>query len=704
MTVGHDSYQVVLSRNALNKANPPEVLVGELKAYNTTKTAVSYESQWPGIDQVNIILAELHQGVDSSKWENLTWLECFNSITRTENYISQRHFIMSTNYNATIDESSVTGAAVLSGVNYGTQRPVAICPDDYLLYTPGFENPGSNLIVPRTSKIKKDGKKVGHSMCWPYWNGTSSHLKKDNLNSDRFTGYKPALDIQLDYCLREKVGSQCAIYYSPLVTVILAAVTGLQALLMTIAFLACGQTPLVLPGDVIASYLKHPDVHTTSGDDTTVTEMSEQHLDTQGGGYYGAYWVITVCLVVQLVVLISWGSTVMNKPGLISAAKSPRRWLIAPVCITGAVQLVLVLREYLENVLATINQTLYEFRRFETRRAPLRVSYPLPSRSNKQEGAYILQLPVGWAIWHIGTSAFIHWWVSLYFSVQLYMVIRLDGGPDYPELSARPNGILIKCFSEVFTWFIKIFTGAFSSLPSSSSGSEFIGILFLIIVIPFTAALLVIFAGPLLIHIASVTPLMTARTLKSSDHGIGDGTDSLVISRACHPPADEGDISEKNLKWGYVEGQPGNGHDILTLSRRVVLPFKRQPTLLQNPQANIRHQAQNVDPSAMDSVSIATAHRDFVSEASVDAPRRSSTVSISTTQKAASPEPSLSEGDALRGDAMTHLVTSRTRLERHQRRDAEASALLEEGSERNEQIDEQQRDHFTEFGAYRHLF
>lgn len=658
-----------------------------LKAYNTTKTALRYDTDWPGIDAMNDTLAELHASVNASRWQSLTWLECFDGITLTQNYNDQRHFIMVTDYEDS--EDPVTGLAVLSGVNYGTQRPVAICPEEYLARTPGFHDTSSHLVMPRTSKIKINGTKVGSSMCWPYWNGTSTKLGKDNLNSDRFSGYDATADVQLKYCLKEMVEPQCAIYYSPWITLILAGVTGLQALLMTIVFLVSQQTPLVLPGDVMASCLKHPDVHTAPGN-----PAFRRPLVGGSDVFVALYWVVTVFLVVQLVVLISWGSTAMQKPGLIRADESPKTWFIAPICISGAVQLVLVVREYLENVVATVDWTMREFSRFEHRRAPLRVSYPRSSPDNRQKAAYILQLPVVLAVWHIATSAFIHWWVSLYFSVQLFMVIRLDGKPDYPELSARPNAVLVKCFGTVFTWFKKIFTGAFSGLRSGS-GSEFVALLFLIIVVPFTVALFVIFAGPLLLHYASVLPLLVTGIGGPGDGGMGDGTNSLAISSACHPPPGEGDISEKDLQWGYVELQAHAGGGRLTLtSRRVQSAYTSGPDLRSHLDAH-----QQVEDNITEGLGIAESRRSSEIEAQ--------------SEEARSPKPTQSSGR--RGSNQvdrpvpnvptSRIETSRRSIRGDDRDPSEGSGLLkDEDTTGRELAANDEPDHFTDFGVYRHLF
>ena len=561
------------SDQAFNHGVPPKILNDVMKPYNKTKTALRYDDDWPGVDRLQEALTELHPNMNLPNWQNLTWLECFDKITKTETYTDQRHFMMFTSYEPPTNESSIIGLAVLSGVNYGTQRPVAICPPTYLQSTPGFSEPAAYGVNPKTSKIKKGGKKVGSAMCWPYWNGTSTRLRKDNLNSDRFTGYDPATDLQLRYCFREVVEPQCALYYSPLITLIVAVVAGAQALLMTVSLIVTTETPLVLLGDVIASYLKHPDIHTEpSGGHFEARPNERVNVSSQSQVHFSAWASVSIFLAVQLVVLISWGSTTMEKPGLFGADKNPARWFIAPICISGAIQLVLVVRGYLENVMATAIRTSDDFHQFENRRTTLRVSSPKPSLSNPQKAAYVLQMPVGAAIWHIATNAFIHWWVSLYFSVQLFMVIRLDGASDYPELSARPNYVLVRCFAEVFSWFIKIFTGAFSAAGSrtGSSGSEFLGILFLIIVIPFTAALVVIFAGPLLLHAGAVLLLMNKRRKERVNSIIGEGTDSWDVSIACHSPPEEGDISEKNIKWGYTSQQTAGGSYILAFSSRTV--------------------------------------------------------------------------------------------------------------------------------------
>jgi hypothetical protein len=670
---GYDSYQVVVSEDAFTSAASPSIPDSSLKPYATSKTALRYDTSWPGISQINQTLSSLHKRIDGAKWDNLTWLKCFDSITLTENYSKQRHVVMFTDYRAD-EDNSIIGLATLSGVNYGTQRPVAICPEEYLMSTTNFKNTSPHPLMPRTSKIKKDGKKVGSSMCWPYWNGTTAKLKKDNLNSERFSGYDPASDIQLKYCLRENIEPQCAIYYSPLITMIVAGVTGLQALLMTVVLISTHHTPLVLPGDVIESYLKHPDVYTAPP-----TDPDQCHSRDYGSvGFNIAWWVVSIFLVVQLVVLISWGSTAMDWPGLLRADSYPKTWFIAPICITGAVQLVLVVREYLENVIATIESASAEFNRLAHRRMPLRVSYPRPAHENQQKAAYILQLPVGLAVWHIGTSAFIHWWVSLYFSVQLFMVVRLDGRPDYPELSARPNSILVMCFGTVFTWFKKIFTGAFSGVRGGS-GSEFLAILFLVIVVPFTIALFVIFAGPLFLHGLSVIPLLYRGG--GTDGPIGDGTNSLEISLACHPPADEGDISEKSLKWGYVESQENNGLFILTLSSRHVTPVGGGNPTPREQQSYAQYADQ------------AGSQTDPVDE----------TASVSTTGAVQSASQSFDLSHATPRDQGGPSQTSRASLHESTRRSVEERSLLDERRVRSGRCIDDDREDLTDFGAYRHL-
>jgi hypothetical protein len=142
------------------------------------------------------------------------------------------------------------------------------------------------------------------------------------------------------------------------------------------------------------------------------------------------------------------------------------------------------------------------------------------------------------------------------------------------------------CFGTVFTWFKKIFTGAFSGVRGGS-GSEFLAILFLVIVVLFTIALFVIFAGPLFLHGLSVIPLLYRGG--GTDGPIGVGTNSLEISLACHPPTDDGHISEKSLKWGCVESQGNKGLFILTLSSRRVMPVGSGNPTLREQQSYAQH-------------------------------------------------------------------------------------------------------------------
>lgn len=473
--------------------------------------------------------------------------------------------VLFTSYIPSGNETSVTGLAALSGVNYDTQAAIALCPAEYLNETALFQIPDVFVANSDSSgKISKNGTKIGYPMCWPYWNSTSDQEVSSDLDSadqGRFTNYDPTADIQLHHCVYEQVPPKCAIYYAPFITLIVAVVTGVQALLMSVVIVTQREEPLVLLGDVIASYLQKPDLYTSP--QQTAREMSISSPDLLRLSRV----VIFLVLLVELIVCMSWGATKIGKPGLYPSDHNSLRWLIAPISITGATQIILVLQVYFENIQGTMVRTIKDFNRFAVRPSVLRVSSPRLSSGNMQKGAYILQMPLGVAICHVFTSAFIHWWASLYIHLQLFVVIRLGNLPDYFELNVAPNNTLLLIFIKVLYSGVnlvavileKISEGSSAASQASGSAGGYL-LLVPIVGIPlliFVGAMVLIFSLPFMLNMAFVSGIVT----RGSDESWGDprtklwngqGTNSLHVSAACHPPSHEGDISEKRIKWVRV--------------------------------------------------------------------------------------------------------------------------------------------------------
>lgn len=204
--------------------------------------------------------------------------------------------------------------------------------------------------------------------------------------------------------------------------------------------------------------------------------------------------------------------------------------LASAVLVANSPQLLFSTLYFMYNRLLTSMLAMDEWSRFAYRSATLRVSYP----SRGQRSSYWLHLPYTHSVPLLITTTVMHWLVSQSIFLARVQTYDADGSP----YQRRPGETVDPMFS------------APGYSPKSLVASIALG-----------GSMLIVLTGLGFRRYRGI-PVV--------------GNNSLEISAACHPPADENDPAHSKVMWGAVAHENGTtpGHCCLT-SKPVTPPIPK---------------------------------------------------------------------------------------------------------------------------------
>ncbi|KAI0100684.1 hypothetical protein F4776DRAFT_649322 [Hypoxylon sp. NC0597] len=247
-----------------------------------------------------------------------------------------------------------------------------------------------------------------------------------------------AMDLSIKYCLAEPLDRVCHIALSPTLLMgvtICVIVKSCTAVLVTIVSIRQKQTPLVTPGDAMASFIEKPDPVTAGlctfgqGDVRRALKDKNSFLPSDPGRWRPlqkrraaavpiSVWVTSYLLFVVAVIVCGsyyalaydsshglWGSFFESDQNVFF--QNPYTFLAGVITANG-LQLLLSLWYLAYNNLFTRLQMAREWALFSEGYHPLRVTDP----QGEQYATYRLQLPYKYSLPLIAVSIFLHWLLS----------------------------------------------------------------------------------------------------------------------------------------------------------------------------------------------------------------------------------------------------------------------------------------------------
>ncbi|OTA91025.1 hypothetical protein M434DRAFT_33071 [Hypoxylon sp. CO27-5] len=247
-----------------------------------------------------------------------------------------------------------------------------------------------------------------------------------------------AFDLSIQYCLAEPLDRICHIALSPALlmgTTICVIVKSCTAILVTIVLIRQKQTPLVTPGDAMASFIEKPDTVTAGlctfgqGDVRRALKDKNAFLPSGPRRWHPlqkrravavpiSVWVTSYLLFVIAVIVCAsyyalaydssrglWGSFFESDQNVFF--QNPFTFLGGVITANG-LQLLLSLWYLAYNNLFTRLQMAREWALFSEGYHPLRVTDP----QGEQYATYRLQLPYKYSLPLIAVSIFLHWLLS----------------------------------------------------------------------------------------------------------------------------------------------------------------------------------------------------------------------------------------------------------------------------------------------------
>uniref|UniRef100_A0A8H7N3W2 DUF6536 domain-containing protein n=1 Tax=Bionectria ochroleuca TaxID=29856 RepID=A0A8H7N3W2_BIOOC len=256
---------------------------------------------------------------------------------------------------------------------------------------------------------------------------------KDQLGADPWRVH----GIKVNYCLSEKLNSQCQLRVSLNLIYVVIAFNAVKLIIIILIATShwINDEPLVTVGDAAASFIESPDPSTkgvclTSAGYIRNNKLSEEISQTvyhpQRNRWFSAgsrfRWTIASLLTLTTIVLKwSFGIGTINPYTLIRNWKIPTDGDLAvagTVLLTNLPQLILSFIYLILNSLLTSMVAAAEWASFaHGAHQPLRVSFP----RGAQKSAFFLELPYQYSIPMLVLSILMHWLISQgFFIAQIF--------------------------------------------------------------------------------------------------------------------------------------------------------------------------------------------------------------------------------------------------------------------------------------------
>lgn len=241
----HDAYQVVISEPDFTAGVP--ATLASLESNNITfekaSTYDSYLDAWPAIANLQSSISSLQKN-GTSQWTDLAPVECANRY-ESEQYDSFSSVILFTNWTSpqTQNNSALVLAALAGSGIHAERGLLDLCPPAFLAANQtSFSTPSQYQLAPETGLFITA---FDIELCLSY-------AKGDRLQAT-YSGVK------VQHCLSQNVQDECVLVTTPMVWKALTIFVAVQTLAMLAALACCPQTPLLVVGDAIASFLSRPD-------------------------------------------------------------------------------------------------------------------------------------------------------------------------------------------------------------------------------------------------------------------------------------------------------------------------------------------------------------------------------------------------------------------------------------------------------------
>ncbi|RDW82405.1 hypothetical protein BP6252_03517 [Coleophoma cylindrospora] len=408
---------------------------------------------------------------------------------------------------------------------------------------------------------------------WPCYFSTAN---LDSINTDKCSASSVAADpagwqvelqsgnFAIEYCLSQVVPEQCRLQSLPVLLLGVTCFNLLKLISMIVGALVLNDRPIMVLGDAAASFLQNP-VRETEGKCLWGREDFKKTLwqrfrhwvlrkpydltslpyeydgdrlrwsDAAPGGDWRFYYLC--CFIVLFFASYIAASVFAGSSSeifklqigqysyqtigeLVSGVFTPVEDFpsaIQMVMAANTPQVLFVFFYYMSNRLLTCMLGAYELSRFSFRRRTLRVSYPV----GEQRSTYWLSVPFRYSIPLLIVSTLTHFFISESLFVVRIWVYDWQGniGGGYANGAGGPYNNQLGY-----------------SAPATITS---------------------------LILIASILTFVIAMGFKRFPTGLPVvGNNSLAISAACHPLADDVDVAEKSVMWGAVYHESGDtpGH------------------------------------------------------------------------------------------------------------------------------------------------
>lgn len=253
MTTGHDAYEVVISEPMFSEGTQAFLNPLTLNSlpYQKTPTLGNYIDSWPGSSDLETSIRALQIDGLSSKWQNMSTKECSKRYG-SDLYDTFSSVIIFTNWvNPNQTNNSALAIGGLSGSSFGNQVLLDLCPLDYIKNNQSFYHIPEMYILTNSSNLE--------SLCEPYSLPLTIVPNPQGPGLPNGTMGESDSGLEVLYCLSQNESSQCSIVTDLLFWRIITAVLALQVLAMIATLFLSSNTPLLVVGDAICSFLKRPE-------------------------------------------------------------------------------------------------------------------------------------------------------------------------------------------------------------------------------------------------------------------------------------------------------------------------------------------------------------------------------------------------------------------------------------------------------------
>lgn len=210
-----------------------------------------------------------------------------------------------------------------------------------------------------------------------------------------------------------------------------------------------------------------------------------------------------------------------------------------------------MIRQFFENAWISAEHAEEELGSYEHKRRGLRVTQP---RNRVQRDSYLLSLPISKAIKLILAGAVLHWWLGIFLSLEILHVYPVGDSEPWVQAAVRSASVMGNFLPHALAWWKTSKTGIGAATAVKKEWGLAVAIAYILIPV-------VLLGLPLIIHGVMIGHINKGRQGTQNDDLKG-GANSWTLSWVCHPPEEEGDISEKKIRIAKIYYSDSQGNEI----------------------------------------------------------------------------------------------------------------------------------------------